>query len=176
MNRITTVLAVTIFASACQASVVSSAEQLTPAASASASQNSMAPVQSPARTFDAARYMRMSPDVLRITNSSLVASNRVSPMDVTVNDARLATDLLRIAAQLQPGAPISFCPLDYGFIYTIEWKQAGRTVVVGRLQAQACRRLQLDDGPSLVTTPTFWSALAATVGVPEPQLHPTPLP
>ena len=168
-RRLLITLACAALVSACQLAGPSSAmPSPTSTPSVAATSTAVAP-PTPSATFLGAKYLQMRADAVHVWSSG---PGQFPTPDVTVRDAVHATALLQMAAQLHV-APLRFCPIDFGYAYTIEWQQDGRLVAEGSLQAQGCRELTLDGGPGLETTSDFWNALAALIGVPEPSLHPT---
>jgi hypothetical protein len=173
-QRLLAVLAMAAFAASCQTQPEMSDATLalpTPTLATVAPGRVSPRAPTAASTFQAAKYLQMRPDTVHVWSDSA----RFPALDVTVKDAARATALLHMAARLQP-AGLRYCPIDFGLGYAIEWWQEGQMVAEAGVQAQGCQELQLDDGPTVATTPDFWNALADLVGVPEPKLHPTSIP
>ena len=122
----------------------------------------------PSATFVVTKYLQMRPEAVHVWTSG---PGQYPSFDRTTNDTGRSTALLQMAAQLHV-APFRFCPIDFGYAYTVEWWQDGQIIAEASLQAQGCRELRLDGGPSLDATAEFWNALADVLGVPESSLHP----
>ncbi len=117
---------------------------------------------------------------VELTTSTSLPPNPAPAVHVTLSDVARAQSVYTatLALPAMPGGIMS-CPADFGVSYTLTFRDAsGALVMTATLDPDGCEEVSVvgaaGAGPTLwtATDTSYWSTLAATLGIDEASIYP----